>query len=121
MNPGKGKLRDPYESAERRWPAEEASQAVALYRSGKSIIQIAGIMGIDQKQVSICLIRTLFNFTGEIDDVRASPRNGKRYTDEEISKMESYFDAGVQVQEIAIELQRTVLGVGRRMIDRRML
>lgn len=118
-NPGKTKLQDPYEGTERQWSAAESTRAVALYRSGKPIRQIAQSMRIDQKQVATHLIRVLFDFKGEIDDASASAKHRKTYTDDELSKMKSYFDAGVQIQEIAAELERTVLGVGWRMIDLR--
>lgn len=120
-NPGKEKLADPYADMERQWSAAETTQAIALYRSGKSIFQIARVVRIDQIQVATHLVRVLFHFKGEMNDLSSAPRNGKSYADEEISKMKSYFEAGVSIQDIATELERTVLGVGWRMLDRRMI
>lgn len=120
-NPSKVKLADLYAGAERQWSASETSRAVALYRSGKSVFQIARMVGIDQSQVATHLIREFFHFHGEMNELGSAPRNGKSYTDEEISKMKSYFDAGIQIQDIAIAVERTVLGVGWRMLDLRMI
>lgn len=120
-NPNQTKLTDPYAKSERVWSEAESARAVALYRSGKSLVPIAHAMNIDQKQVAIHLIRVLFKFGGEIDDLRAAPRNGWQYTDDDVSKMQSYFDAGASIQDIATVLERTVLGVGWRMLDRKML
>lgn len=120
-NPSKAKLADPYAGTERKWSAAETTHAVALYRSGKSVFQIARVVGIDQIQVATHLIRELFHFHGEMNDLSSAPRNGKSYTDEEISMMKSYFDAGSQIQDIAVAVERTVLGVGWRMLDRRMI
>lgn len=119
-NPNQAKLTDPYAKSERVWSEAESARAVALYRSGKSLVPIANAMAIDQKQVAIHLIRALSKFGGEIDDLSAAPRNGWQYTDEDVSRMQSYFDAGASIQVIATALDRTVLGVGWRMLDRRM-
>lgn len=98
----------------------ESARAVALYRSENSLVTIAHAIEIDQKQVAIHLIRLLFQFGGEIDDLSAAPRNGRQYTDDEESKLQSYVHAGVLIQDIAAALERTVLGVGWRVLDRRM-
>lgn len=120
-NPSTVKLIDPHAESERVWSEAETVRAVALYRSDKSVFQIARAVGIDQIQVATHLIRELFHFHGVMNDLGSAPRNGKSYTDEEISKMKSYFDAGVQLQDIAAAVERTVLGVGWRMLDRRMI
>lgn len=120
-NPSRKKLIDPFESSERNWSVSETSQAVELYHSGKPIFQIARIMRIDQKQVAILLIRELFDYRGEVNDVENAPRNGKSYTDDELSIMVSYFEAGSPIQDTAAALERTVLGVGWRMLDRHMV
>lgn len=115
------KLIDPYEKSERAWSASETTRALELYHSGKSIRHIALMMRIDQKQVATHLVRKLFGFQGELNDLENAPRNGKSYTDEELAKMVSYFEAGRPIQDIAAAVERTVLGVGWRMLDRRMV
>lgn len=120
-NPSKMKLVDPHAESERVWSEEETARAVALYRSGKAMVPIALAMKIDQRQVTIRLIRVLFSFDGELEDLKAAPRHGKKYSDEEVSKMRSYFDAGVPIKDIAMAVERTVLGVGWRMLEHRMI
>lgn len=120
-NPLGMKLADPYEFAERVWTGEESQRALALYRSGKSMVPIAQAMQIDQRQVAIHLIRVLFRFDGDVNDLDAAPRNGWKYTDDDVAIMSSYSDAGASIQDISKALQRTVLGVGWRMLDQRML
>lgn len=120
-NPSKAKLIDPHAESERVWSKGETARAVALYRSGKSLVPIALAMKIDQRQVAIRLIRVLFAFDGELEDMKAAPRHGMKYSDEEVSKMQSYSDAGSSIQDIAMAVERTVLGVGWRMLDRRMI
>lgn len=121
QNPAREKLVDPFETSERFWSVSETIRAVELYRSGKPIFQIARAMRIDQKQVAIRLIRELFGFQGEINDLANAPRNGKSYTDDELAIMVSYFEAGSSIQDIAAAVERTVLGVGWRMLDRHMV
>lgn len=120
-NPYKTKLVDPYAESERVWSSTESAEAVRLSRSGKSIVAIATAMKIDQRQVAIHLIRVVFKFDGEIDNRAAAPRDGWRYTPDEQSKMDSYAGAGMPIQDIATALERTVLGVGWRILDRRVL
>lgn len=121
QNPSRKKLVDPFEKSDRAWSVSESNRAVELYRSGKPIFQIARTMRIDQKQVAIRLIRELFGFQGEIEDRANAPRNGKCYTDDELAIIVSYFEAGRPIQEIATAVERTVLGVGWRMLDLRMI
>lgn len=120
-NLDKSKLVDPYADSERVWSRAESEQAIQLSRSGKSMVLIALTMKIDQRQVAIHLIRVLFKFDGEIDNRAAAPRDGSRYTEDEESKIGSYVHAGMPIQDIATALERTVLGVGWRIFDKRML
>ena len=120
-NPSKVKLIDPHAESERIWSEAETARAAALYRSGKSLVLIALTMKIDQRQVAIHLIRVLFVFDGDLEDMKVASRHGMKYSDEEISKMQSYSDAGLAIQDIALAVERTVLGVGWRMLDRRMI
>lgn len=80
-------------------------------------MSIARRMGIDHQQVAVCLIRELFNFEGEIDDRGSAPRHGKTYTEDELAKLKSYYEAGLPIADTAASLERTVLGTGQRMID----
>lgn len=121
QNPSSKILVDPFEKSERVWSVSDSNRAVELYHSGKSFFQIARAMRIDQKQVAIRLIRELFDFQGDVNDLANAPRNGKSYTDDELAKMVSYFEAGSPIQDIAVAVERTVLGVGWRMLDRRMI
>ncbi|MGV2953362.1 hypothetical protein ACNPM8_14495 [Glutamicibacter sp. AGC46] len=115
------KLSFPFEASERVWSISESTRAVELYRTGKPIFQIARTMRIDQKQVAMHLVRELFGFQGELNDLENAPRNGKSYTDDELAIIVSYFEAGSPIQDIATAVERTVLGVGWRMLDRRMV
>lgn len=119
-SPNLTQLVDPYAELERVWSRAESVSAMVMYRSGKSLVSIAQAMKIDLKQVAIHLIRVVLKFEGEIDARDAAPRDGWRYTDDEESKLQSYVHAGVLIQDIAAALERTVLGVGWRVLDRRM-
>ncbi|NQD40619.1 hypothetical protein HP453_07725 [Glutamicibacter halophytocola] len=120
-NRSSGKLLDLHETSEGVWSAAESTRALGLYRAGKPIFQIARMLRIDEKQVATPLIRQLFDFQGDINDLDNGPRNGKTYTDDELAKMVNYFKAGIPIQQIAAAVERTVLGVGWWMLDRRMV
>ena len=102
------------------WSDEDSTLAVVLYREGLKVFSIARRLGIVQRQVAIHLTRVLFNFPGEIDDVSSAPRNGKTCTEDEISTLKSHYEAGHPIGGIAVTMDRTVLGIGWRMIDLRM-
>lgn len=119
-NPTGRRLRDPYADQEMIWSDEDKALAGVLYREGLKVFSIARRLGIDQRQVAIHLTRVLFDFAGEIDDRSFAPRNGKTYTEEEVAMLKRHHGAGLPIGEIAAAMDRTVLGVGWRMIDLRM-
>lgn len=110
-------LTDPYAGKEKRWTRAEQLELLDLYVQGKSIMNMAQTMRIDQKQVAIKLIRLLLTPSGDIENADECPRNGKKYTQEELCVMEDLQRKGIRLRTMANEVQRTQLGVGWRLLD----
>ena len=102
---------------ERAFSRAEDTQLIGHYIAGQTIAGIAVAMQLDTKQVASRLIRLLFSATGRLDTDDDAPRARKKYADWEVERMREAYAAGVQLERIAVELGRSPLGVGWRMLD----
>jgi hypothetical protein len=77
-------------------------------------------MRIDQKEVAKRLIRLLLSPSGNIEDESGCPRHGKKYTADEVRKLEDLYKGGLRLRSIANEVERTQLGVGWKLLNLRL-
>lgn len=111
-------LEDPFARyGERPFSRAEDAELIRLYQSGLQIACIAVAMQLDTKQIASRLIRLLFSATGRLDTDDDAPRARRKYENREIERMRQAYSAGVSLERIAGELERSQLGVGWRMLD----
>jgi hypothetical protein len=110
-------LADPYAGKEKRWRRIEQLELLDLYAQGKTVINMAYVLGVDQKQVAIKLMRLLLSPSGDIENADGCSRHGMKYTKEELRTMADLQGSELRLRTIANEVQRTQLGVGWKLLD----
>lgn len=111
-------LEDPFAKyGERAFSRVEDTELVRHYIAGQSVAGIAVEMQLDTKQIASRLIRLLFSAGGRLDTDDEAPRARRRYETWEIERMREAHAEGVPLERLAVELGRSPLGLGWRMLD----
>ncbi len=110
-------LSEPSNDSEREWAAGEDLELIRLYETHAPVVVIAQTMQIDQLQVARRLVRVMLNPRGEINDREGSPRSGAAYSHDERAKLIAWHHAGVPLPVIAVNVERTQLGVGWQIVE----
>lgn len=103
--------------SERIWAGQALDDLLELYRTSSTVKVIALRLNVDSKDVVYGIARHAFGCQGELEDLSHASNNGKNWGTSQKKRIGELLAAGLTVEEIALEFERTQLAIVWQAID----
>lgn len=100
------------------WTQADAQKVLTLCRDGMTVGRISDRLGKDPDEVARYLIERLLSPSGDLSSRLGADRQGQPYTDEEMALITLMHSQGRSLLDIAREVHRTQLSVGKKLLNK---